>query len=321
MELRQLRYFVIVAREQHFTRAAAELHLAQSALSMQVQRLERELGVVLFERGRRGVRLTEAGQAFLVRAEHILAHVEQVTAEMAAYAGMRRGRVRLGTLQSLGAGRLAALLARFHTAYPTLELMVREDVTEALTTQIAQGQLDLALVHATHPVERQTPAGGTRPTLPPTRALPPFLADTQLAMEPVAVEEVMLLVRRSHPLARRARVAFGELSAEPFVAFRPGSGLRRALGEAGVLAGFAPRIVCESGDLGTIRALVGQGLGVSLVPHIVGEISGPDVALVRLEAPALARTILLIWRKEERLSPAAAACLEYLRADLQRHPW
>src|SRR5215469_9189063 len=114
MELRHLRYFVAVAQKKHFTQAAEELNLAQPALSQQIQQLERELGLLLLERTSRSVRLTLAGEVFLRRAERILREVELAQQEMQEFAGLKRGRVVIGTLQSLEAFHFSALLARFH---------------------------------------------------------------------------------------------------------------------------------------------------------------------------------------------------------------
>src|ERR1700730_11754656 len=132
MELRHLRYFVAVAQRKHCTRAAEELNLAQPALSQQIQQLERELGVALLERTSRRVRLTPAGEAFLSRAERILAEVEQAQREMQEFAGIKRGRVVIGALQSLDAFHFSALLARFHSRYPEIEIILREEANEEL---------------------------------------------------------------------------------------------------------------------------------------------------------------------------------------------
>src|SRR5579872_6523146 len=146
MELRQLRYFVAVAQKRHFTQAAQELSIAQPALSQQVRQLERELGVTLFERSSRHVRLTPPGEALLVRAERILAEVEWARMEMQEYTGLARGRVVVGALQSLEAFRFPALLARFHTRFAGIEIVLREEATERLLELLNTGQLDLTLI-------------------------------------------------------------------------------------------------------------------------------------------------------------------------------
>jgi len=296
MDIRQLRYFVALARERHFTRAAALLQIAQPALSQQIQALERELGVVLLNRTRRRVELTAAGEALLARAERILAELEHTQAEMAEFAGLRRGRVLLGALQSLSGYWLSGVLTRFHTRYPGIELALREDGSEQLIQLLAAAHLDFALVHVTGD------------------PWPPYLLQAELVAEPLLREELVLIAPTVHPLAGRRGVDFAELRDESFIAFKPGGGLRRALVEAGATAGFTPRIVCESANLNTIRVLVAEGLGISLLPRSVAESAGRAVAIIPIAEPSLARTVLLTWRTDHVRSAAAETCLAFIRA-------
>lgn len=298
MDVRQLRYFVVLAHQRHFTRAAALLHIAQPALSQQVRALERELGVTLLNRTRRRVELTGAGEALLARAERLLAELEHAEAEMAEFAGLRRGRVVLGALQSLSGYWLAGVLACFHAQYPGIELALREDGSEQLVQLLAAAQLDFALLHVTG------------------EPWPAYLLSPEIATEPLFAEELVLIAPLGHPLADRGEgvpVAFAELRDEAFVAFKPGGGLRQALEAAGASAGFAPRIVCESANLTTIRALVADGLGVSLLPRSVAESPGRAVAVIPLAEPSLARRVLLAWRADHLRSAAAQTCLAFIR--------
>jgi LysR family transcriptional regulator, transcription activator of glutamate synthase operon len=302
MDVRQLRYFAVAARELHFTRAAAELHIAQPALSQQIAQLERELGVLLFDRTRHRVRLTPAGEALRARTERILTEVERAEDEMHAFAGVVRGRVVVGALASVAAFHLPSVLARFHARYPGVELVVHEDVTEQLAALLRDAKLDMALVHVVD------------------ETLPPDLADSHILTETLFSEPLVLIAPRDHELRSRSRVTAAELHAEPFVAFKSGSGLRRVLYRMGVEGHFAPRIVAESGDIGTIRGLVAAGLGISLVPQSLAEADGADIALLPLATP-LTRTVLLIWHRDLQRSPAADACLAFVRADTAEHPW
>ncbi|HEU5327875.1 MAG TPA: LysR family transcriptional regulator, partial [Thermomicrobiales bacterium] len=147
MELRQLRYFVAVARRRHYTAAAEEIGVAQPALSQQIKLLERELGLDLFDRTGRRVRLTAAGEALLVRAERILADVASAEQEMAEFAGLARGRVIVGTLPSLAERQLPGLLAGFHARHPGLDLVLREESTVRLLALAGSGDVDLALIN------------------------------------------------------------------------------------------------------------------------------------------------------------------------------
>jgi DNA-binding transcriptional LysR family regulator len=303
MELRQLRYFVAVAHRRHFTQAAEELNLAQPALSQQIKQLERELGVMLFERTSRRVSLTHAGEALLVRAERILAEVEWVQMEMQEYTGLTRGRVVIGSLQSLEAFRFPALLSRFHTRYPGIEIVLREEVTERLLELLNTGQLDLTLFQVTDGL------------------LPLELTVSSVITERLLTEELVLVVAPNHTLANRQSVTIEELRDEPFVLFKPGSGLRHAIIQSSLAAGFTPRILFESGELGTIRSLVAEGLGVSVLPRSVAEAPGREVAIISLGPLPLARTVLLAWHTNVYHAPAVAAFLSFIHDDIRDHPW
>lgn len=303
MELRQVRYFVAVARRKHFTQAAEELQLAQPALSQQIQQLERELGVTLFERTSRRVNLTSAGEAFLTRAERILAEVERARVEMQEFAGLGRGRVLIGALQSLGVFRFPALLARFHARYPGIEIVLREEANEKLLELLGTGQLDLSLIQITD------------------ASLIPEIAISTIVTESILTEELVLVVAPGHALAHCQQVKMAELRDEPFILFKPGSGLRRVITRSSQEAGFTPRILFESGDLGTLRSLVAEGLGVTVLPRSVAESPGREVSILSLGAPSLTRTILLAWQTTISHSPAASAFLTFMRNDIRRYPW
>jgi DNA-binding transcriptional LysR family regulator len=303
MELRQLRYFVAVAHKRHFTQAAEELSLAQPALSQQIQQLERELGVVLFERTSRRVRLTSAGEALLVRAERILAEVEWAQMEMQEYTGLARGRVVLGALQFLEAFRFPALLSRFHTRYPGIEIILREEATERLLELLNTGQLDLTIIQIMD------------------ESWPLELTASSIVTERLLTEELVLVVAPNHALAHHQKVTVEELRDEPFVLFKPGSGLRHTIIQSSMAAGFTPRILFESGELGTIRSLVAEGLGVSVLPRSVAEAPGREVAIVSLGPPPPVRTLLLAWHTNVYHAPAAAAFLSFIRDDIRDHPW
>lgn len=302
MELRQLRYFVEVAHKKHFTKAAEQLSIAQPALSQQIRQLEHELGVSLFERTSRQVRLTSAGEALLVRAERILAEVEWARMEMQEYSGLVRGRVVIGALQSLEAFRFPALLATFHKHYPGIEIVLREEALEQLVALLSKGQLDLSVIQI---IDSSWPLEIT--------ALP-------IVTEKLLTEELVLVTAPEHTLAHRQHVAVEELQDEPFISFKSGSGLKHAILQRSIAAGFTPRMLLESGELSTIRLLVAEGLGISILPRSVAEASGKAVAIVSLDPPST-RTLLLAWHTNVYHSPASTAFLSFMRNDIHDHPW
>jgi DNA-binding transcriptional LysR family regulator len=289
MELRQLRYAVAVAAHRHFTRAAAAVPVAQPALSHQIRLLEQELGVELFERSRSGVRVTEAGEIFLLRARRALAEVDAAREEIAALGGLASGRLVIGAMQALAGLDLPRLLAAFHAAHPGIDVSLREDPTRDMFTMAARGEIDLAI--AALDVER--PAG--------------------LEVLPLVCEPVLAAVPATHPLAALEAVAVQQLSHETFVFFKEGTGLRALSERAAERAGFAPRVGFQVSSFDRLLALVGEGLGVALVPaSAVRDPRPPGVAVLPV-SPRIDRTVGAVWRADHRHTPAASAFLALLR--------
>jgi DNA-binding transcriptional LysR family regulator len=289
MELRQLRYVDAVATHRHFTRAAASVPVAQPALSHQIKLLELELGVDLFERSRGGVRLTEAGETFLVRARRALAEVDAARAEIAALQGLKSGRLVLGAMQALAGLDLPRLISAFHAAYPGIDVSLREDSTRDMFTMAARGEIDLAI--AALDVER--PAG---------------LDAIELLREPV-----LMAVPAAHQLAHQTSVDLRQFSHETFVFFKQGTGLRTITERAAERAGFTPRVSFETSNWDRLLALVSEGLGVALVPASTVRGSRPPGMAVLSVSPAIDRTVGAVWRADYRHTPAASAFLALLR--------
>ena len=287
MELRQLRYLDAVARRRSFTQAAQELHIAQSALSQQVGRLERELGVELLRRTTRRVEVTEAGEVVLARARRALAEVDAVRADVDAILGLVRGTLRLGGVPPIGPTHPAALIAEFTQAHPGVAVTVQEGVAFRLLDQLRDGRLDLVI--ALVDPDSLAELDGVR------------LID----------EELVLITALDHPLARARRVRVDRLSGEPLVAYGAGSALRDTLST------LVPdgRIIAEANDQVTVRELVARGLGVSLMPRSVVDSHSERLAMRPL-SPRHSLPVSLLWRAGERPTPAARAFCEYVLAAL-----
>ena len=303
MELRHLRGFLAVARHGHFTRAAGELGLAQPALSQQIAQLEEELGVAVFERSRRGARLTSAGQSLVQRAERILQEVDEARSEAGRYASLDQGRVVMGTISSVAVLRLPALLGGFRARHPGVEVVVREGHTARLLDLLSSGALDLAVLHT-----GSLRAGRIIP--------PPGPGGAGVRWETAYSEELVLIVSRRHRLARSPEARWADLSDEPFVMFREGSMLRNIIGAATAVTGFGARVALEADETATVRSFVSAGLGVSVLPRSMAASSGPPVRLMRLTAPRLFRTVRLGWRRQAEANPAAMALIDVLRSQL-----
>jgi DNA-binding transcriptional LysR family regulator len=283
MELRQLRYLDAVARHRSFTRAALDLHIAQSALSQQVSRLERELGVELLRRTTRRVEVTEAGELILTRARRALADADGARADLDAFRGLVRGTLRLGGGPTVGPVNPAALIADFTRAHPGVAITALDDVTQTLLGQLRAGDLDLVLAL----VDPNTLDGldGVR------------LLD----------EELVVITPPDHPLARTKRVRVEHMADQALVTYATGSSLREAL------FALAPdgRVVAEANELETVRELTARGLGVSLIPRSIAALHGDRLA-IRPLSPRQTMPFALVWRACERPTPAAQAFREHV---------
>jgi LysR family transcriptional regulator, transcription activator of glutamate synthase operon len=305
VEIRHLRSFVAVAREQSYTRAARRLRVAQPALSQQIQALERELGVVLIERSNRTSGLTEAGAGLLTRAERILSEVQDAVHEMAAHAGLRTGTVRIGcALQTLLEGRLPSLLASFHARQPGIRITFREVHTRQVFELLQRGEADLGLVHL----------GRVERTVVGTRAASRDLALAHLNSEPLVV-----IVGPGHRLASHSKVRLEELRDETFVAFRPGATVRKMVALAAKRCGFIPRTGFTTANLGTVRAFVSAGLGVALVPRSALDVPSPPLKVLAIDTPRLERIVTLARNTARYETAAVAAVRKLLASELKSH--
>ena len=293
MELRQLRYLAAVARHGSFTLAAQELHVAQPAVSQQVRRLERELGVELLSRTTRRVLVTEAGELALARAGRILADADALRAEIDELHGLLRGTVALGVIPAVGALDPAPLLARFRKQHPAVDIRLIETTLDATLDLLHSDRLDLCFAFCL-----------------------PDRAGEGIAGEKLFDDELSLMVAPEHPLARRRRVALASLKDEPLIAPITGASLRLALEEALEAVGASVRVSYESNEAATIRALTAQGLGVSVLPRSFAANPGPDLVAIPI-VPKLPRIpISVLYREGRRRPPAVEAFLASVREEL-----
>jgi DNA-binding transcriptional LysR family regulator len=284
MDLRQLRYLEAVARLRSFTAAALELHVAQSALSQQVAKLERELGVELLKRTTRRVETTEAGEVVLARGRRALAEADAIAADLDALRGLVRGRLRIGGVPPVSGLHPAALIADFGRRHSGIDITIREEVAAELIDELRAGVLDLVLA-LVDPAD--VPVGITGQRL--------------------VYEELVVIAAKDHPFAKRKRVPHALLEGEPLVAYGPGSALRTTLER--VVA--QPRFTAQANELDTVRELVALGLGVTLMPKaVVGTYR--DRLAIRPLSPRLQLPVSMLWRAHEAPTPAARAFREHV---------
>ena len=299
MELHQLEYFVAVAEEASFTKAADRVHVAQPGVSAQVRRLESELGHRLLDRSGRSVRLTEVGTAVLPFARGALDAVAGVRLAVDELAGLVRGQVRVGMVSGCALPILAELLAAFHDTYPGVTITLAEDNSDRLIGQLGDGRLDLALIGS---------AGEPEPGL-----------DTALIVD----DELVVAVHPDHSLAGAA-VTLADLKETPLVSLPRGTGVRTALDAACAQAGFAPTIVFEASALPMVVHLAAMGLGAAVVPASTATRptvpdSGPEpIRVLRITAPAIRSRLELAWNPAPAANPAARVLIDHARRFLSR---
>ena len=293
MNLEQLQSFTTVARTGHFTRAAAELHVAQPTLSRQISSLEAELDSELFHRARGNITLTAAGELLLPTATRMLADAEHIRHQMQELGNLQHGRVRLGAPPTLCVSLVAEALGQYHGRYPGIEMVLHESGSRKLLQDLSTGQLDLALL-VTSELEHS--------------------ATQSLDLLPLFTEELVVISSGRSPLPRLGReVTLAQLAALPQIAFAQSYDLRAATMQAYRQAGLAPRIVLDGGEMDAVLRFVERGLGVAVVPAMV-LVDRPQLFTSRLIEPSLTRTVSLARRLDVNPTRAALALREILRS-------
>jgi DNA-binding transcriptional LysR family regulator len=297
MELRQLEYFVTVAAERNFTRAAAKLHVAQPGISAQIRQLERELGLPLLYRSGRVTTLTEAGQAVLPYARAALGAAAGARVAIEELTGLLRGHVAVGMVVQCASLDLPALLAEFHRRYPAIEITLSEDNSAQLIEGIHAGTYDLAFVG----LGADEPAG--------------------LAVAVIADEPVVAAMSADPPpgladLAGTTSIALADIADRTVISLPRGTGLRSAVEAAYASAGLRLHVAFEASDPRMLARLAAHGLGLAFLPASVVAAYGDDLRMASIHDPEITGRLALAWRAEGPASPAARALIAHARATL-----
>lgn len=291
MEIHQLRYFCAVAETGSFTRAAEREQVAQPSLSQQIIKLEEELGVRLFDRLGRTVKLTDPGQLFLPRARAILNELKAAKEEVTDKQGSAAGPVNVGVIPTIAPYFLPQRIGTFCRKYPQASITVFEDVTARLLDRLRGGVVDLAIMAL------------------PTRG-------HDLDCFPLRTERLFAILPKSHALARKPSVSMKELRDESFLLLRDDHCFRDTTIEVCKRARLMPRVVFESGQFSSILAMVGAGLGVSIVPEMALE-RRPDCHFALVNDEKASRTIGVAVLKGHFLTGVQRAFLMHLRSQAQ----
>lgn len=282
MELRHLRYFLAVAEELNFTRAARKLNMAQPPLTQQIKALEAEMGVTLFDRTGYRVELTDAGRSFLPQVARILADVRNAVLVAKRAAAGEVGHVRIGFTQSASFNPLVtATFRNFRAAYPEVEMSLEESPSTVLAAALRDGRIDAAFVR------------------------PPLRIADGIDLQIVDEEEMVVAVASSHPLAQRADLRIEDLAGETFVLYpraeRPG--LADTVIEACERAGFSPKVKQYTPQLSSTINLVAASLGVSIVPRSMRGLQPESVVYKALRDQRLTASLGVAYRSKESSAP------------------
>lgn len=292
IELRHLRYFIAVAEELHFGRAAARLNISQPPLSQQIQILEQQIGARLFARTNRSVSLTAAGRQFLVDSRYILTQVDDAAARAGRLHHGETGELHIGFTSSAPFIKpVSDTLSTFRRRYPDVHIQTRETNTREQIVPLNEGALDLGLMRNTQ--------------LPET-----------LVWERVLREPLLAMVPSDHPLARQEAVSLAELAREPFVFFDPhvGTGLYDDILGLMRRYGLTPTIAQEVGEAMTIIGLVASGLGVSILPASFKRVQINEMRWLPIKEQDAVSEMWLVWSKHHEQSQAAQRFREHLLA-------
>ncbi|MBZ5541083.1 MAG: LysR family transcriptional regulator [Acidobacteriia bacterium] len=288
MELHQLRYFCAIAETGNFSRAARTVHVSQPSLSQQIRKLEEELGVRLFDRLGRTVRLTELGRTFLPRARAVLRELEAAKGDILERKAAVGGPVSVGVIPTIAPYFLPPHLTVFSRRYPLARVTVVEEITPVLLERLRAGTVDVAIL-----------------------ALP--IRGHEFHSFPLLTERLLAVLPKHNPLARRRTLSLSELRAEPFLLLRDGHCFRDTAVAACERARMNPQIVFESGQFTSILSMVSAGLGVSIVPAMAVE-KRNGCRFVRLADERATRTIGAVTLRGKFLPRVHQAFLSYLDA-------
>ena len=289
VDLNMLRQFLVVARLEHLSRAAEELHIAQPSVSRTIARLENELGTPLFDRAGR-LRLNPAGQLFRAYVERSLGELDAGRRAVADATGEGFGAVRLASETFLA---LTEPLAAFKRSHPAIEVELQQMAADEMARRLRAQDIDLCV--ASQPI----PTAG-------------------LESVPLLDEAVGVVTALDHPLASRGSVSIDELADQPFVTARKGHWQRRLLDRLFAEHGLTPRIVCEADEAVAIQELIRAGLGIGFNPDFARRaVPSYPVAWSAVDHPACRRTLTLHWSTDSRLTTAATQ----MRTTITTWPW
>ncbi|KAB2492628.1 LysR family transcriptional regulator [Priestia endophytica] len=290
MELRQLVYFVEVAKREHVSEAAFALHVAQSAVSRQISNLETELGVALFEREGRNIKLTTIGKLFLTHTETALKAIDNAKQLIDEHLDPERGTIKIGFPTSLASHTLPTVISAFKGKHPNVAFHLRQGSYKFLIDAVKNREIDLAFLG---PVPRD---------------------DNDVEGTILFSEKILALLPSNHPLASKERIRLDQLRNDAFVLFPKGYVLHRLAIDACKQSGFKANVSSVGEDLDAIKGLVSAGIGVTLLPESTLYETMPKFTVkVPIEFPHVTRTVGMIIPKHRKLAPSEQLFYEFVK--------
>lgn len=286
LELRQLEYFEKVSKYKNFTKAAEALHVSQPSVTNSIRKLEEELGVVLLDRNKKRVSLTEEGKVFLKRVEKILFEVEDTLLEIQDLKCLNQGQIKLGLPPIIGAHFFPNMFIEFTKKHPCVDLQVYEEGSINVHHSIEEGELDLGLI---------------------------ILPKEARNLETIEIlkNNIVLCVSKDHELSKKEKVHFTELKNENFILLKEDSFHRQAIMQKCRQHKLDPHIIFSSSQIETIKALVTSGVGISFLLEIAAN-KTHDLVAIPLE-DTIEITIGLAWRKDKYLSKASRCFIDFIK--------
>jgi LysR family transcriptional regulator, cyn operon transcriptional activator len=296
VKLRQLQYFLAAAETLQFTKAAEQLFITQPTLSHQIAQLEGTIGMPLFDRIGKSVRLTEAGRLFKTYAARALKELEAGQTALAELDGLVRGTLIIGVIQSFSRTLLPPVLGEFLGRYPNIRLRVEEMTAPGIEHRLVEGALDLGIAFA-----------------------PSMMEDTEV--EPILEERLLLVVGRDHPLAQRRTVRLAELDRRPMALLGAEFSTRRLIDRYFAEAGAQPDVICETNSIEVMLGAVMQSRLATIIPEkaLSGD-KGANIRVLPLGSPTPVRTSALLWPRHRFRTLAARTFAGMIRERILARP-
>jgi DNA-binding transcriptional LysR family regulator len=291
MNITHLEYFLEVVRQGSFSKAATFLHVTQPSISKMIQSLEDELGVILILRNSKQVELTDAGKIILEQAQQIVTRFQNLTLELDDIVHLKKGKVRIGLPHITGSTILPRVLGKFNQTYPNIQIQLYEFGSKKIQLGVQEGSLDVGIVC----------------TLP--------LKQDHFEVFSLIKDPLKVIVHPGHPLAQKAIIDFADLANDPFVLYSEDFSLYDFILDRCKLAGFQPKIICETSQREFMTQMVESKLGIALLPSTICDHLDPNsIVSLPFTDPQIYLQLAIIWRKDRYLSFAARRWLEFTTA-------